>query len=212
MAAVVGEQRAQAPKLRSLLLSLVWDFGLALVTYYGLRALGADPFVALLAGTVVSGLRVAYVAFRSRTFDLFAAFLMTVFGVSLVLSFVTGSARFLLVRESFGTAAAGLFFLGSLFVGRPLIYYAARRMQLDGGKRFDGLWRDEASFRHIFRVMTVVWGVGLLFEAVVRIPLVFLLPIDVMAGVGGLMFVAVMVLLSVWNVWYVRRLQRGDAE
>lgn len=209
---VAMAQKSQTPKLRGLLLSLVWDFGLALVTYYGLRALGADPFVALLAGTVVSGLRVAYVAFRSRTFDLFAAFLMTIFGVSLVLSFLTGSVRFLLVRESFGTGIAGLLFLGSCFVGRPLIYYAAKRMQLDGGARFAEMWPANALFRRRFQLMTAVWGAGLLFEAIVRIPLVFLLPVDVMAGVGGLMFIGTMVLLSVWNVAYVARIAKSDAE
>jgi hypothetical protein len=209
---VAVAEKSQMPKLGGLLLSLVWDFGLALVTYYGLRALGADPFVALLGGTVVSGLRVAYVAFKNRTFDLFAAFLMAIFGVSLVLSFLTGSARFLLIRESFGTGIAGLLFLGSCFIGRPLIYYAAKRMQLDGGARFAEMWPTNPEFRRNFQIMTAVWGAGMLFEAVVRIPLVFLLPIDVMAGVGGLMFIGTMVLLSVWNVAFIGRIARRTAK
>ena len=207
-----GEDRPSAPPIRGMLLMLVWDIGLSLGAYYSLRLFGASPYVALLAGTIVSGLRMVYVAVKARRLDVFAGFLMTVFGVGLALSFVTGSIEFLLVKESFGTGVAGLLFLGSCVVGRPLIFYAAKRLQSDRADHFDSMWSTSAPFRRIFYVMSAVWGAGLLLEALVRIPLVFLLPVDVVAGLSTVMFVAAMVLLTVWTVGYVRRaLRRRDA-
>jgi hypothetical protein len=200
------------PKMRTMLMSLVWDVGLALIAYYGLRALGASPFVSLLAGTIVSGLRVVWVAVKARHLDVFAGFLMAVFAVGLVLSFITGSPQFLLLKDSFGTGVAGLLFVISCFVGRPLSFYAAKRMQRDGGERFDGLWDTTPGFRRMFRLMSMVWGLGLLFEALIRVPLVFLLPIDVMAGLSTIMFLAAMVLLTVWTLAYVRRSLRNRAD
>ncbi|GAA1668639.1 VC0807 family protein [Fodinicola feengrottensis] len=200
-----AETAPRVPQMRTMMLSLLWDVGLALIAYYGLRALGQSPFVSLLAGTIVSGLRVAWVAIKARRVDVFAGFLLAVFGVGLVLSFVTGSARFLLLKDSVGTGVAGLLFAGSCFVGRPLIFYAAKRMQGDGGARFEDLWATAEPFRKMFRLMSMVWGLGLLFEALVRIPLVFLLPIDVMTGLSSIMFIAAMVLLTVWTFGYVRR-------
>jgi hypothetical protein len=50
-----------------------------------------------------------------------------------------------------------------------------------------------------------VWGVVLLVEAIVRIPLVYLLPVSVMVGVSEAMSIAAFAGLITWNVWYVRR-------
>src|SRR5215218_8982801 len=70
---------AESPRL-SLFLGLFWDIGLSLVAYYGLRAMGASPYVALLGGTVTAGLRFGYVWLRDRRLDAFAAFMLVEFG------------------------------------------------------------------------------------------------------------------------------------
>jgi len=73
---------------------MLLDVGLPLLAYYGLHALGVSDYRALLAGTVVAGLRVAFVALRNRRLDGFAGVLMAMFAIGLALSFVTGDARF----------------------------------------------------------------------------------------------------------------------
>ncbi|SHG62644.1 VC0807 family protein [Streptoalloteichus hindustanus] len=190
--------------------TMLYDVGLAVVAYYGFRMLGFDEHMSLLAGTVAAGLRVLYVALRRRSLDVFAGFLLTVFGVGLVLSFVTGDDKFLLVKDSFGTIVAGLLFLGSCFVGRPLIFHAAKRLRAqtpEQAAEWDGRWANEPAFRRTFLVLSAGWGLGLLVEALVRIPLVYTLSTDVMAGLSHVLFIAVMALLFVWNVWYIRRVQ-----
>ena len=67
--------------------------------------------MALLSATVVAGFRVAWVAVRSRAPNPFAVVIVVTFGIGLGLAFVTGDARFLLLKDSFTAAAVGVTFL-----------------------------------------------------------------------------------------------------
>ncbi|MGH3571052.1 MAG: VC0807 family protein [Pseudonocardiaceae bacterium] len=195
---------------------MLLDVGLPLLAYYGLHAVGVGDYRALLAGTVVAGLRVAFVALHNRRLDGFAAFLMAVFAVGLALSFATGDARFMLAKDSVGTAVAGLIFLGTCVVGRPMMFYAAQRLSATTSEKrelWNSLWQTKPAFRRGFRLMSVVWGVGLLVEAAVRIPLIYLLPIQVMVGLSTMLQAAAFSLLMTWNMWYGKRMQRaGQAQ
>jgi hypothetical protein len=48
--------------------TLFYDVGLSVIAYFVAELLGASNYVSLLAGTVVSGLRVLWVAFQKRVF------------------------------------------------------------------------------------------------------------------------------------------------
>lgn len=194
---------------RSPLIGLAWDIGLPLAGFYGMRLVGVDEYLALLTGTVLAAVRTAWVAWRHRDFDAFAAFLALVLGSGLVLAFITGDPVFLLVKESFGTAAIALVLLGSAVIGRPLVLAAVRRA-VSAGKReeIDERYRTTLAFRRAFTTITVVWGLGLLAEAVIRLPLVLALPIDVAAGASPLLFVAVLAVLSSWTAWFAGRVER----
>ncbi|GAA3436101.1 hypothetical protein [Kutzneria kofuensis] len=52
----------------------------------------------------------------------------------------------------------------------------------------------------------------MVFEALLRIPLVFLLPVEVMVTVSTVMIIAAFVLLAVWNKWYADRQQARFAQ
>jgi hypothetical protein len=198
----------------AILKSLLWDVGLSLAAYFVAHWLGAGDYVALLAGSLVALARVLWVAARTRRFDMFAAVMLGVFLVGLGLSFLTGSPKFLLIKESFGTGIAGLAFLGSCFFGRPLIYHAALRMQEGDQARaaeFDQKWRDLPGFRRVFRTMSAVWGVGLLFDAIVRIPLVLALSTSAAVTTSTVLFIATMVLLTLWTVRYAKAAQARAA-
>ncbi|WP_433210636.1 VC0807 family protein [Dactylosporangium sp. CS-047395] len=206
--------KTKTPGFLAILKSLLWDVGLSLAAYFVAHWLGASDYVALLCGSIAALARVLWVAFRARKFDVFAAVMLGVFMAGLVLSFVTGSPKFLLVKESFGTGLAGLAFVVSCFVGRPLIYHAALRMQEGSPARaaeFEQKWRDLPGFRRSFRVMSAAWGGGLLFDAIVRIPLVLSLPTSAAVTASTALFVTTMVLLALWNVRYVKRAQARAA-
>jgi hypothetical protein len=131
-----------------------------------------------------------------------------------VLSFFTGDARFLLAKDSAGGAIAGLWFLASCFVGRPLIYYASRRFQArtpEAQVAWDAKWREEKGFRNVMRTMSAVWGAGLLVESAIKLVLVYTFPVDVMVAVSAVMGPATFGLLMVWTIWYSVYIQRKAA-
>jgi intracellular septation protein A len=206
-----ADTRPTGSPILGLMRMMLLDVGLPLLAYYGLHAVGVSDYRALLAGSVVAGLRVAFVALRSRRLDGFAAFLMVLFAVGLALAFVTGDARFMLAKDSIGTAVTGLIFLGTCVVGRPMMFHAAQRFSATTSEKrawWNTKWQTSAGFRRGFRVMSMVWGVGLLVEAAVRIPLIYVLPVPVMVGLSTLLQVAAFTLLMAWSVWYGRRMRR----
>jgi hypothetical protein len=194
-----------APPRWSMFLGLFWDIGLSLVAYYGLRAMGASPYVALLGGTVTAGLRIGYVWLRDRRLDGFAAFMLAEFGVGLGFALLTGDARFLVAKESFSTAVAGLIFLATCWVGRPMVWHAAARFQPAARPELDRLWRTEPGFRRGFQVLTMGWGAGLLAEAAARVVVAYTLPVDIAAGLSQLLRFGVLAALVAWTLVAARR-------
>jgi intracellular septation protein A len=190
-------------------LGLFWDIGLSLVAYYGLRAMGASPYVALLGGTVTAGLRIAYVWLRTRRFDGFAAFMLAEFGVGLGFALLTGDARFLVAKESFSTAVAGLIFLATCAFGRPMIWHAAARFQPEARAELDRLWLGSPGFRRTFRMLTFSWGAGMLAEAVARVVVAYTLPVDAAAGLSQLLRFGTIALLALWTLTTVKRRRAG---
>jgi intracellular septation protein A len=203
----VAEQTTEtgrSPRLQ-MLTALLWDVGAPLIAYYALHTLGASDWVALLAATLAAGLRLVWVAVRTREITWFAAVMLAVFGLGLALAFVGGDPRFLLVKDSFGTALVGSVFLASLAFGKPLTLSAFQTWQPKQAREMEEYYRTLPPIRSMFRRSAVVWGVGLLLEAALRIPLIYLLPIDVMVGVSTGMMITAIVGLSVWNGWYGKR-------
>jgi hypothetical protein len=182
---------------------LLCDAGLPLAAYYGLRLAGQSEQVALLAGAVLAAVRIGWVATRHRRFDGVAALLAAVLAVGLVLSLVSGDARFILVKESFGTAAAAIVLLATAR-RNPLILVAVRAGA--SAEKRAGIDREPA-FRRAFVRMSVVWGIALLAEAAARVPLVYLLSPDLMAGLSVVLLLVVIGLLSLWTTWYAGRVQ-----
>ncbi|MEU8270420.1 VC0807 family protein [Sphaerisporangium sp. NPDC049002] len=187
---------------------VLWDVVPVIGTYYVCRALSVSEYAAMLTAASVGFLRVAYVAVRQRRFDGFAAFMGVVFGVGMILSLLTGDAKFLLAIKSVTTAVAGLIFLGSCVAGRPAAFAVAKRFgaeDADTARRWDVLYAAEPMFRRTYLVMTLVWGIALLVESAVRLPLVYWLPTDVMAGLSSILLVATIGLLGAWSAWYGKR-------
>ena len=199
---------------RKMILSIVWvlflDAGLAVGAYLLARQLGASLFVALLVGTLVAGLRAAYVIIRRHEVDAFSLFMIATFGIGLVLSFVTGSPRFLLAKDSIATAVSGLIFLGTLLVGKAMMFYLAQRFGASGDEErleWNELWSTNAGFRSLFRRQTMVWAIAFLAEAVAKFALVMILPVSTMAPLVPFF---TPVLITALVVWTVRDSARGQ--
>jgi hypothetical protein len=195
--------------MRTMIRGLAWDVGLPLVAYYVLHFNGASDWVALLAGTLAAGVRILWVAARDRTWNLFATVMLVSFLVGLGLAFVSGDPRFLLLKESVLTGAIGICFLVTTALGRPLTLAASRSWDAGGSLAAD--YDTNPLVRRGHRVCSLVWGFGLLAEALIRVPLIYLLPVKVMVGLSTAIAVTAIGLLVAFTFGYIRRVRRQAA-
>lgn len=184
---------------------LIVDIALPLIAYYALHALGASDWVALLAATAAAGVRLVVVTWWSRQVSWFSAVMLVFFWVGLGLALLGGEPRFLLLKDSFSTALLGALFLLSLATRRPFALAAAQASRPSEAEALEHLYRAQPAGRRTFRISTLVWGAGLLGEAVTRVPLVYLLPVDVMVGLSTALLIGTMATLAGWNIVYVLR-------
>jgi len=153
---------------------------------------------------------------RSRTLDALSLLIVAGIALSLLALWGGGGAKFLQLRENLVTGVIGLAFLGSVAVGRPLIYYLARagmRRQGQTGQlaEFEGR-RDDVFFTRTMRVMTLVWGLGLVLQTAIAVALVFTLPIPTYLAVQPMVGYGFVGLLVGWTMLYGRRQRaRGRA-
>jgi hypothetical protein len=197
---------------RAALAGLACDVGLPLVAYYALHASGASDRVALLTATAAAGARLVWVAARTRHITWFASLMLAVFALGTALTFTGGDARVLLLKDSASTGMIGVVFLVSLLSERPLTLSAAQTWRPRQGARLAQLYRAEPAARRAFRVSALGWGIGLLGESALRVPLIFLLPVDVMVGLSTAMMIAAMAGLAVWNAAYITAAARRTPE
>jgi hypothetical protein len=201
-----------SPGFGTMIRGLGWDIGLPLVAYYALHLAGVGDTPALLAATGIAAVRICWAAVRERSLNPFATVMLVVFGLGLVLSLVSGDARFLLLKNSVVTAAVGCVFLATSVRGKPLTLAAMQGFAPAQAATLREGYRTNPHIRRAGKVTSAVWGLGLLAEAVVRVPLVMMLPISVMVGLGEVLTIATFAILITWNVWYTRRLKaRAEA-
>jgi hypothetical protein len=176
--------------------------------YFALRRAEVGNVLALTAGAFVPALRVITSIVRDRRVAGLAAFVLAIFALSIALAFVTGNARVLLAKESVFTMLAGVYCLGSLFVGRPFSYYTMRRFVVGDEEEAKAEWENSEEFRHTLRVLTLAWGIGFVGEALMRLVLVYDLPVSTMVIVSPILLAALVVVLVIFSRVYGKRVGR----
>lgn len=195
--------------LLSLVPTMVVDVALPLATYYVLAAAGVPDLWALLLSGIWPVLSSVVSLVRHRRLDEFGVFILVVIVAGALSSVLFDDPRLLLLKSSVFTGVLGIAFLASLFAKRPLMFYFGRRFGTDGSPeglaRWDGFWDDLSVFRRGQRRMTLVWGLTFVAEAVVRIPLVYLLPVSVGVAVSDILPFVVIAALVFWTVSFAKR-------
>ncbi|WNV90631.1 VC0807 family protein [Umezawaea sp. Da 62-37] len=189
-------------RIRALLPTLLVDLALPVGGYYLLRHFGVADWIALTAGGAVSGAVLVAGIARGRTVDGAAILMLGLFAFGLLTLLLTGDARFVIAKDSLLSLAVGLVFLGSLFAERPLLLTFAAKTAPVVAERY----RDSPAVRRTIRFATVLWGVGMLVDAAVRVPLAYTLPVDVMViGSPALTVLIVAVLVVVTRKYAARQ-------
>jgi len=203
-AKILVQARKQAP---GLLVEALVNFVLPAVIY-ALAKPALGEVKALLASSAPPMIWAVLEFARHRRIDALSLLVLAGIILSLLAFLGGGSAKFLQLREKLVTVIIGAAFLLSVVFDRPLIYELARasmkRQASPELAAFEGL-KDNAGFRRAMRLMTLVWGLGLIGEAALSMALVFILSIGQFLIVGPLLGYAVMGGLSLWTFLYVRR-------
>jgi hypothetical protein len=169
-----GAKSETASRLRSIAKIVIIDVAAPLIAYSLLRSAGMSTVTALVLSGVFPALGVAISVIQRRRLDVVGALVLAGILVGTVLGLISHSARLVLLEGSVPTALFGAACLGSLWTRRPLMYgFAVEFIGPDTakGREMISLWQYEG-FRHIFRIITAVWGVGFLLEAALRVVIV----------------------------------------
>jgi hypothetical protein len=193
----------------SLASSIVINAALPILIYWALKNYtGASDILALVISGVPPMIDSLVEVIHRKRIDLLSGFVLASIVISLILIALGGSPKVYLVRESFFTVAFGLAFLVSLLFKRPLTFYISRYFATGNHPEnipwFDSLWQYK-QFRHTMRVVTVVWGIGLLFEAALSIFLVTALSIEQFLIISPFVLYGITGILIVWMFLYSRQ-------
>lgn len=144
---------------------------------------------------------------RLRRIDALSILVLSGIALSLAGFAFGGSPKLLLMRESLITGLIGLVFIASAALGKPLVHLLARaslsRQSEEDRAAFDRE-QEKPGFRRLFTVITVVWGIGLVAETVLRAILVITLPVGRFLIVGPIIGYATIGLLVLWAFLYGR--------
>ncbi|MGW0082523.1 VC0807 family protein [Streptomyces sp. NPDC003393] len=183
---------------RAKLAPLLVDVAVPVGGYYLLKdAFGMSTLAALGWSSVVPALRTGWSLVRERRVNAFAALILFVNVVGLLLSLVAGDPRLMLAKDSGVSSAIGIGILVSVALGRPMMTAGMKPWLVKGDAEREAGWArlvaGSAEFRRAEKVFSVVWGVVLLGECVVRVVGAYTLPVDTMVWLGNVIMVAAMV-------------------
>ncbi|MEV4740738.1 VC0807 family protein [Streptomyces sp. NPDC049555] len=210
----VTQVRTRAEKAavvrRYALKQLLFELGLPLACYYGLRAAGVSQWGALLVGSLLLMPWIGYGMVRRRRIEGMAVFTLVVLVIGSLMTLVTGDPRTLLVRDSWLAGLVGLWVLGTLPTRSPFMLTAFRPLIVakvgeDGFRQWRAQWEANPLFRRRIRVITAVWGTVLTLDAGVRVVLALTLPVDLVPTVSTVQWLVVLAGLIFFHKWYVTR-------
>jgi hypothetical protein len=198
------------PSVREHLPSVVWGAILPLGVYFVVRShVQTDTQALIIAG----GFSAAWVVFqfvRQRRIDLVGAIVLSGFVVGVASAELLGGNSYVLkVRDAFFTAIFGAVCIVTIFTHRrPALFYVGRYLSAgqDPAKMaaYDEL-HEVPLGRHAVRVLSVVWGIGLIVEAGSRMTLAELLPTGTFLAVSPFVTASVIGSLFAFTVVFVRR-------
>jgi len=191
---------------RQMLPTLIYDVAMPIIAFNLLTKWGVSTLIALVAGGIFPAANNIIVWIKSRRLEPLGIIVMIFLAVGTAASLISGSVFFALIKESFLTATFGLICLFSLLAERPLMFYINRQFVAgDDPVRLEwwnGLWQFE-HFRAAQRLVTTVWGVAYIVEALVRVGLALTVSPAEVVAISPVMAFGVLILLIVWTRRYM---------
>ncbi len=203
----------------SLLLTVVFDIGLAIVIFQVARQRGASEFLAYLLSSIgpLTGMGISLL--RTRRLGGMSIIILTDILISAAVTLIgSHDPTVLLLKDSVETGTFGVVILLSALplFPKPLMFFLNLKFGTDGTAQgvswFYDLWDKYASFRKSQYVINAVWGVGFLLEAALKVLGVRLFSYGTAYTLNKFAPFVVLAVLVFWTIWYAGRVRRaGEA-
>jgi hypothetical protein len=112
-----------------------------------------------------------------------------------------------LARDAVLTGVTGIWFIASLWARRPLAYVFTKPLlegRLRWPRNWDALWQASPRFRRMWRISSLLYGIGTLLDALLRVMLAYTLPADTVPALSTALYaVTTLVLIVVTNLVYI---------
>jgi hypothetical protein len=160
---------------------------------------------ALIASAMPPLLWSGYELIKTRRLDAISVIVVASILFTVGATALGGSARMIQIRDALVTGVVGVIFLGSLVMKRPMIFYLARattaRNTEKGAEAFEAMWERKGVPR-TFRILTAVWGAGLVAQTAVMCWLAWIWPISRYLLLSPFIGYGIFGLLMAWSLWY----------
>ncbi|MGW6282935.1 VC0807 family protein [Kribbella sp. NPDC055071] len=191
-----------------------WRFALVAglvpaATIVGCYLAGIGSTASMVAGAAVAGViviadlaRNRMRATEGRRVDAFAVLVLVEVLVSVVVTSISGDARFVLARSSLYLAVGGIFILATTWSERPMMRTTLKPVASKGdpvrAEAFERVWTRSREFRGLYRAMTFGLGLVFLIDAVLRVAIIYSQPADDVTKTSLTSQLPLIVLLVIW--------------
>jgi hypothetical protein len=201
-----------APSLRSLGPGAIGGGVVPLAVYYLVRSHVHGDAPALMIAGAPAAAWIGVQWLRTRRIDPIGSIVLFGFIAGIAASVLLGGSAFVLkVRDSAFTGMFALACLASLGAPRPLMFFIGRALSAgndpDKLAAYDELWTMPTAPR-TFRLITAMWGIGLILEAGGRVLLAIALPTGAFLAVSPVLGGVVIGGLFGFTVWWSKRARR----
>lgn len=195
-------------KMRGFLFSIVLNAVIPYLLYnLSKKFITSSELVALSIAAIFPIGDSVFSIFRKKILDLVAIITLIGIGISVVAILLGGNPKILLIRESFITGALGISCFISLLLPRPLMFYFGRQLMAGNDSVkiavFNSRWKYPHA-RFVNRLITIVWGFAFTGEFILRVILVYYLPVSTVLLISPFILNGVTILTIVWTLAYIR--------
>lgn len=160
---------------------------------------------ALMASIVPPLLWSLYELAKTRRVDALSTIVMASILFTVGATAIGGSARMIQIRDALVTGVIGVLFLLSLMLQKPLIFHLARAVMARNPDsdipQIEALWAQPGG-PHVFRVLTAVWGVGLVVQTTTLCTLAWIWTIGHYLLISPFVGYGFFGVLMLWSFWY----------
>ncbi|WP_121700468.1 VC0807 family protein, partial [Streptomyces sp. E5N298] len=186
------------PRKSRIFVSLLLDVGVPVGSYYLLKdGFGLSAVAALGWSSVVPVLRTGWGMLRQRDVNALPPLILLANLAGLLLSFGTGDARLMLVKDSAVTSLVGFALLGSVVLGRPMMTATLKPWLIKGDAGREAAWgrlrRGSPAFRRAELRVSAGWGLAFVGGGGVRVVGGYTLSVGTMGWVRAGVLIVTMV-------------------